>query len=1009
MAQGSSEKKISNCLGLNALAAVDRVDDKEFTKLQNVYQASKGVFQRRFGSVLDQGSFPLASRISGVWRHYAASGDKFSFYHCVPDTTPFPDNTIDLILTDIPNSNGNIFGGGAVTALRVCYSWIGCGIEQTYNSKNRAGFPGSFPVNAWLNPAHQTITLSGTLSTLQVTVPVFPAGVRGANIFVSRGTSTQMTYMGTVTTSGGSLIVSEFIGPNAAANDTITLGDPSPSGVFGGNLLPGSYYVACAWVCDPLAKEGINGTGAGTFGTPMPLSGGTGQTTQPSLNVTAASSSTAGSLANSTEYDYVISVVDAVSNQETFVSTVQNVTTGAGATSVDITLPSLPPAAPAGSTFNIYFGTHGGTPYFVKDGALQGEVFNQGAVPASGVVAPAANNPSFTYSTQVTLSGTQSGIQLTAPTSNSTNGAQALYVFLGTQPGNVHSMVCVGMMRVGGFIDIYSIPSHNAQSTPTLYFADKNSPVFMNQVNDQYIGGIETGIGKRFDSRFGFILSQQNSLPLSELFPARTLVYETFKFLTTAVYAGDNPSTTFNDLHNFAAQPKTQNDTYHVTNPYPWGYPVNDPNFCYLSGMSYFANGVDIPWQTDGFTLCQLSCVQATNGTQLPPIPKFIFPYNGSLVIAGAQAKNQIYASNAHAPQNWATGGDGQLQRFVTIGDPTGTGVTAMGVFTPATEATSNPNSFIISFKKNGCWMIPNISDPQVSTLVGNLLGQAPSPMTQISGKTGTVAYRTICQTPMGTMFLANDGNVYVINAVSEPRRLGTKIQPLLTHLLKNDAWMQSVTAVYHDNHYKISYPSPNAVLLPVVSNDSQLWADLRTEEGPITWNGPHMGVNIGPQVVFSGESDDESRLAADSSTVRTMKVDNTSTLQDLGVNIVVQIRSKNFRFGADSHVKRMYGAILDVFLDMSYSNTILFEGFADEYYQSVNRKISDGGAVWDQSQWDQGNYSDAMYFGLDFLFGEANLNGRVMQFQITNADNAPFVLGGVTLLLKNEKRRVLR
>lgn len=1045
MPKGGSliEYPIKKFLGLNLLDAGDQVRDNEFTRLQNVWQPSRGVFNPRFGSVIDQSSFPLCSRISGVWRHYSPTGDRFSIYHCVPDSTLLPDNTTDLVLSEVSSpvatydlfggsvkvSNpitGNLFGGGAVVPIRVCYSWIGRGAEQTYNSKSRAGFPsvGSFPLDAWNNPGHQSITLLSANSFLQVTVPAFPVGITGANIFAARGTATEMTYMGTVTTSGGSLVLSEFVGPTAAASDKIALAgsiSPSALNLTNGTLRPGTYWIACAWMTDPGVKEG------GTSLSSVPVQGNGIGTQVLTVGTLVDNPTVSGSLNAGSQYDAILTAVDTTTGLETYVSPVFSATTASSSSSLKMTAPALPAGT---SSFNLYIGLHGqktadGTPVSptrYQSGILGSAVVNVTSDPNQqtfrGPTAPSLGFQSNFI--KVSVTGNQNAIQVTAPVSISTNGAKSIYVFIGTQDPTQHPMTFVGVIRAAaapGFLDILSIPTHNAQSSPFLFGTDLTQPQFWHQVNDQFVGGFNLSIGSRFQSRFGFLLASKNGGSLQEVFPSRTLLLMMFNFKSVSVFAGDSPQQNVAfDLHNFAPQPKTQNDRYQTngttgySQPYPWQNSASDPVFAYQLGLSYMANGVDILWQTDGYTLGQLGCVTGPSQTILPPIPRFVFTFQNSIVVAGAD--NQIYASNANAPQNWATGGSGTLLRFVTIGDSTGPGVSACGVFTPSSDSPNNPGSYLIGFKKSGCWMTAGISDPSASVLTGLLGGQVPSPMVDISGEVGCVAYRSVVQTPVGTLFLGQDANIYLINRVGPPQRMGTKVQNALLHLVGNDPAMKSVTAVYHDRHYKMSYPSAIAAKATPIVNDLELWADLRTETGPTLWMGPHVGRNIGPQVVLRGENDDGSRLVADGSVARTYTADTTASLTDLAAdgsaqNIAQSILSKLYRFGEEGHVKRLLGAIIDAYIDYSFTNNLLFQGFADQYYQQVNRNISSGGAVWDSSKWDQTNFADAMWNEYSLLMGPDNLIGRVFQWGLSKSDPAPFSLNSVTLLLKPERRNL--
>jgi N4-gp56 family major capsid protein len=103
----------------------------------------------------------------------------------------------------------------------------------------------------------------------------------------------------------------------------------------------------------------------------------------------AASSATAGSLVASTAYDVKVTMVDAQTGHETYISAKVDVSTDAAETSVDVTIPSLPSGAPAGSTFNVYIGSDGGTMYLASTGAAAGATVNVGSVPSSGNAAPA--------------------------------------------------------------------------------------------------------------------------------------------------------------------------------------------------------------------------------------------------------------------------------------------------------------------------------------------------------------------------------------------------------------------------------------------------------------------------------------------------------------------------------------------------------------------------------------------------------------------------------------------
>lgn len=1035
----SREIPIKDFAGLNLLDAADKVADNEFVKLQNVYQSSKGIFQARFGSTSDVSAadIPLCSRISGVAKHRSPNGENFSLYHCVPDASQFPDNTDDLVLTQVSDGLGDLFAGGAVVTLRLCYSWIGCGIEQTYNSRNRAGFPafGSFPIDAWANAGHQTITMSSNVGTLYATPPLFPSGVRGANIFMARGNATQMTYVGTVTTSGAALMIRSYIAPVAALADAVL-----PVNCFGtydaaGTLTPGNYYVSLGWVTNPNVQEGTAGGTVASIGLLNP-DGPATSVYDPKFGCSVVTSPIAGgSLVNATSYDVVLAIKDPVQGY-VYVTPTITVSTGATDEILAAALAPLPPGCSPDSTYDVFIAQHSGTMYKQNTAPLNPRTVYLILTQAnSGEVAPNPKTPSSSgyFSKLVTLTGRMNAITVVGQGGASANGGRSTYVFIGTQDPTTHPSTCAGLLpliTIGiGAMTITSIPSHNAQSLPIMQKAEASQPSFQHSVNSSQIGGMSQSAVSRFLGRYGFLMAKKQGGSIKEIFPSRTLEIATDVYQFVNVFSGEKiDSNSPSQLHNFSPWIKTGNDLNHApaaatgtpaaySQPYDWEDTALDPNFCYHLGKTYFANGLDIPWQTDGYTMGQLSAVStplasgAVGSTLLPPIPKFLFEFQQSLVAAGGKAGNQLYQSNANSPQNWATGGVGTLLRFVTIGDASGSGTTAIGIFTPATEATDNPNSFMIAFKKNGTWMINSVPDPSPSALAGNLFYQSASTLTQVSGRTGCVAYRTVVQTPLGTVFLGTSGNVYLINRVAEPVKIGNKIQALLAHLSEDDALMQKCTAVFHDNHYKLSYPSAAACLLSPVVNDSELWADLRTEGGRkgIIWVGPHAGRAIGSQTVSVGDGQDLTRLVADDSAVRTMIADDISTLQDLGVAITKKIQGKIHRFNEDAHVKRVFGAEMDAYIDDSYTNQVLMEFFADEYYDQVDRILTTGGAVWDVSDWDQQNYADAYWQMFSFLLGGSNLSGRTVQWQLTHSNSSPFLLAGITLLLKAEQRRVIK
>lgn len=116
----------------------------------------------------------------------------------------------------------------------------------------------------------------------------------------------------------------------------------------------------------------------------------------------AADSATAGSLANSTQYDFKVTVVDYKTGFETYCSAVFSGTTGMSHTSLDLTIGALPSGATASSTCNVYAGAHSGPLYLFGTGvAASTTPYNVGTIPTSGQVAPAT--PASGFNTHFTM------------------------------------------------------------------------------------------------------------------------------------------------------------------------------------------------------------------------------------------------------------------------------------------------------------------------------------------------------------------------------------------------------------------------------------------------------------------------------------------------------------------------------------------------------------------------------------------------------------------------------
>lgn len=578
----------------------------------------------------------------------------------------------------------------------------------------------------------------------------------------------------------------------------------------------------------------------------------------------------------------------------------------------------------------------------------------------------------------VNLTGSENQINVSRSGGASTNGATYMAVFLGRQDPRIHPMTFMGLIKADGSqtLNITAfVDNVNAQSAPI-----QNGASLIAAFSQLCRMG-----DSQNTERYGFLLKKRPNGSISEVMFSRS------ELDLTSIFTPPSPFTATASSNEIVrtGRIKTDNDTFISTNPYPWNGTYSEPQFAYLNGLTYLANGLNLLLQTDGYTLASM---YEALGTVLPPIPRFVAAFKGGLVCGGYD--NQIYASNVAKPNNWVVGGTGTALRFITIGDPFGDGLAALHVYAYDTS-TSGRKTFLTGFKKNTCWMASDVPDPVSG------IGAA---MDQLSGKVGTTAYRSIANTPLGVIFFAADGNFYLIRGVGEPVPIGWKVKDYFSHIPASETLMKMMTAVYHDGFYKVSYPGSASS----TSNDSQFYADLRTSaDDSITWSGPHIGISVGAQTVNSGENDDMARVCGLSNTARAAKLDDTSTYQDLGSPIVSTIGSKLYRHGSELILKRYLGLAADVYFDSSFTHSLLFEGFADEDYQARNVSLSTGGAVWDSSSYDAGLFGSAFYQLVNALFGASNLLGRIFRFQITHSDNANIIIAGIGAPYSPERRRI--
>lgn len=573
----------------------------------------------------------------------------------------------------------------------------------------------------------------------------------------------------------------------------------------------------------------------------------------------------------------------------------------------------------------------------------------------------------------------------------SANGATDYYLYVGLKDPREGPMICVGLFRGGDTFLIESIPSDtNAQSCPVNLSAGSVSEARFNNAA-RLGGGVYTG-------RHGFLLKKDSDEVVTEVFQNRSEMFQETDDPLTAAAPGPIPLSLNRNYtrHQWliTGSDTIQDDDAAGANPESHLISMdnyNAPEMVSHLGAVFISNGSTIPYQTDGFSMCT---IVELFGTIQPQFGRFLQVMKNGLQLAGIQGRSEIYETNALSHRSWVVGGVGMALRFVTVGDAFDGQITALGKFSLST-GDSGPDAFFIAFKKGSTWVGTSVPDPT---------GGVGAPLDDLSGEIGCISNKTVISTPIGTVFLGSDGVVYVIAGSGEPKSIGRNVKPILEHLPEDDSLARQCSAVHHEGFYKLAYPSSAESTEP----DAQLFADLRIgPRNPITWTGPHTGFNIGAQTTFKGENDVRQRIASIANDRETAIMDQKSTFQHLGADIVSIVESKTYRFGSSAHLKRFFGMIVDAYYDSAFEHSLLLEIFSDEDYQQVNKVLSTGGAVWDISDWDSANFSGALFLPIVMNMSSINAVGTGIKFKLTHANNAQFIISAFDLELKQERRRI--
>ncbi len=261
----------------------------------------------------------------------------------------------------------------------------------------------------------------------------------------------------------------------------------------------------------------------------------------------------------------------------------------------------------------------------------------------------------------------------------------------------------------------------------------------------------------------------------------------------------------------------------------------------------YIGNGVDSGMKWDG------SVISTIAGTAPPVKPIQFLSYQDRLLFIDSEKPGELRWSASFDDTVWQTAGqtgvrpDSQLFGLIIHS---------------ATVSDQGVQAKVLLAGANGMYIFSGSDLTDSST--------ADFTINTVANKIGCNAPRTMTWTPMGTIYLGIDKQVYLLPFDSLfPVAIGDKIssENSSTNGIEDipaNAISKS-SAVYHDGFYKLSFAGAGSS-----TNNKQFWLDVKRLEldenkhaGP--WFGPMEGMEFGPMITLDGPNDSSQWYAGDS------------------------------------------------------------------------------------------------------------------------------------------------
>lgn len=229
-----------------------------------------------------------------------------------------------------------------------------------------------------------------------------------------------------------------------------------------------------------------------------------------------------------------------------------------------------------------------------------------------------------------------------------------------------------------------------------------------------------------------------------------------------------------------------------------------------------------------------------------------------------------------------------------------------------------------------------------------------------ISENIGCEAFRTIQSTPIGTLFLGTDKQIYLITYDARTILVGSLIRSNRVETKGVEqipsGQMDKPFAVYHDGFYKLFFPQQGGSY-----NTIQYWLDITRfiqdpEDGMWgPWYGPMLGQNITHAIAQNGPGDNGNLMGGEANASTgsyVYQLDNTNADQGTAINYIYQT---NY----DSHKRPQYNNTIHT-VDIELANV---DGSIAVTFFDTSGSLSSGESVTLPSQtavyWNDQDWND--------------------------------------------------